>query len=82
MMLCAERINERLASQQWLSRQNYFDSSGMFFTCAIAIPVVIHLIIMVFIWIKNAGNTLVVLKRRQLRDKLRSQKKNDEKKEE
>jgi hypothetical protein len=39
MMFFAEKINEYLAAQKWLSTQNYFDSSGMFFTCAVAIPV-------------------------------------------
>lgn len=27
LMLAAEKINELLAQQQWMSRQNYFDSS-------------------------------------------------------
>ena len=34
-MLGAEYLNKWLASQKWLSHQNYFDSSGMFFTCAV-----------------------------------------------
>ena len=35
LMLGAEYLNKWLASQKWLSHQNYFDSSGMFFTCAV-----------------------------------------------
>lgn len=74
MMFFAEKINEYLAAQKWLSTQNYFDSSGMFFTCAVAIPVIINLIIMVFIWIRNSANTLVLLKRRQLKEKFKAEK--------
>jgi hypothetical protein len=38
LMLNAERLNQYLAQQQWLARQNYFDSSGMFFTIVIGGP--------------------------------------------
>ena len=37
-MLYAEKLNELLAQQKWISRQNYFDSSGMFFTIVIGAP--------------------------------------------
>jgi len=70
MMLNAERLNELLAQQQWIAHTNYFDSSGMFFTCAVAIPVVVNLICIIFLWIRNAGNVLVDLKRKQLREKM------------
>ena len=38
LMLYAEKLNELLAQQKWISRQNYFDSSGMFFTIVIGAP--------------------------------------------
>merc|ERR1712212_719987 len=66
MMLCAERINEYLAQQQWLARQNYFDSSGFFFTCVIGGPVVLNLLMLLFKWMKSSFDTMVTVKRHQL----------------
>jgi len=66
LMLAAEYVNEWLAQQQWLSRQNYFDSSGMFFSLVIGGPVVVHLLILLFSFLKSSFDTMVVVKRRQL----------------
>ena len=70
-LLAAEKINELAASQTWLSKTNYFDSSGMFFTFAISFPVITHLLILVILWVKRTANQLVKVKRQELKLKMK-----------
>jgi len=74
LMLYAEKLNELLAQQKWISRQNYFDSSGMFFTIVIGAPVVMHLLILLFKWIKTSADTMIAVKRKELKLKLKAKK--------
>jgi len=70
-LLVAEKINEFMASQSWLSKTNYFDSSGMFFTFAISFPVISHLLILVILWVKRTADQLVKVKRQEIKLKMK-----------
>ncbi|CAG5113813.1 Oidioi.mRNA.OKI2018_I69.chr2.g7903.t1.cds [Oikopleura dioica] len=81
-LLGAEKINEFMASQTWLSKTNYFDSSGMFFTFAISFPVITHLLILVILWVKRTADQLVKVKRQEVRMKLKKSREGEVKEDE
>uniref|UniRef100_T1JB36 Transmembrane protein 18 n=1 Tax=Strigamia maritima TaxID=126957 RepID=T1JB36_STRMM len=71
----SERINE-IAARNWqnFSRQQYFDSKGMFMSIVFSIPLLLNCIIMVCNWLYMSGTLMVKLKKAQLREQIKAEK--------
>lgn len=70
----SERINE-LASTNWkiFSRQQYFDSNGLFISVVFSIPILINCILMVGSWLYQSTQLMTNLKVAQLKEQLRKE---------
>lgn len=68
----SENINE-LAARHWrsFSKQQYFDSQGMFISLLFSIPLLINCLLMVCNWVWVSGTIMVKLKQAQLRERRR-----------
>ncbi|XP_039314081.1 transmembrane protein 18 isoform X2 [Solenopsis invicta] len=64
----SESINE-VAATNWMifSRQQYFDSQGMFISIVFSVPILINCMIMVASWLYQSSQLMTFLKRAQLR---------------
>ncbi|XP_066588556.1 transmembrane protein 18 [Prorops nasuta] len=69
----SETINE-LAASNWMvfSRQQYFDSKGLFISIVFSIPILINCMIMVASWLYQSSQLMTSLKRAQLRQQARN----------
>jgi len=69
----SEQINE-LAAVHWksFSRQQYFDSKGMFMSFVFSVPLLLNCLIMVCNWVYVSGTLMVKLKRAQLREQIKA----------
>ncbi|XP_041360949.1 transmembrane protein 18-like [Gigantopelta aegis] len=83
LVWCAEYINEE-AAKYWklFSNQQYFDSNGLFISVVFSMPILCNCLVIVMMWLFNAGNLMVQVKRVQLvkeakRQKLKEAEKND-----
>ncbi|XP_033209079.1 transmembrane protein 18 [Belonocnema kinseyi] len=71
----SESINE-VAATNWMvfSRQQYFDSKGLFISVVFSVPILINCMIMVASWLYQSSQLMTNLKKAQLRQKVKSQK--------
>ncbi|XP_049822329.1 transmembrane protein 18 [Aethina tumida] len=70
----SESINE-LASTNWkiFSRQQYFDSNGLFISVVFSIPILLNCILMVGSWLYQSTQLMTNLKIAQLKEKKRKE---------
>lgn len=73
----SETINE-LAAIHWrsFSRQQYFDSSGLFISTVFSIPILLNCMLMIGSWLYNSMQVMTRLKTAQLKERI---KRNDKK---
>jgi len=77
-----ERANEWLAENyKSFSKQQYFDSTGMFISLAYSAPVLINCVAILINWFLVSGDMLVSVKRRELEERGKEAKKEVEGKE-
>ncbi|KAF2895558.1 hypothetical protein ILUMI_10622 [Ignelater luminosus] len=71
----SESIN-RLASTNWkiFSRQQYFDSRGLFISVVFSVPILLNCMLMVGSWLWQSRQLMVTLRTAQLKEKLRLEK--------
>ncbi|XP_044742395.1 transmembrane protein 18 [Chrysoperla carnea] len=74
MVYFSENINE-IASLNWkkFSRQQYFDSKGLFISIVFSVPILLNCMLMVGQWLYQSTQLMTKLKRAQLREKLKQQ---------
>ncbi|GAB6019193.1 hypothetical protein CHUAL_000812 [Chamberlinius hualienensis] len=67
LVYVSERLNE-LGAKYWrsFSRQQYFDSHGMFISLVFSLPLLFNCLAMVCYWLWTSGTLLVQLKRAQI----------------
>lgn len=75
MVYFSEYINE-VASSNWkiFSRQQYFDSNGLFISVVFSIPILMNCMLMVGNWLYQSAQLMTTLKTAQLKEKLRKEK--------
>ncbi|XP_012223753.1 transmembrane protein 18 [Linepithema humile] len=75
----SETINE-VAATNWMvfSRQQYFDSKGLFISLVYSIPILINCMIMVASWLYQSSQLMTSLKRAQLRQQAKNRQLDDE----
>ncbi|XP_025072941.1 transmembrane protein 18 isoform X2 [Pogonomyrmex barbatus] len=68
----SESINE-VAATNWMrfSKQQYFDSQGLFISVVFSVPILINCMIMVASWLYQSSQLMTSLKRAQLREQAR-----------
>ncbi|XP_055707672.1 transmembrane protein 18 [Phlebotomus papatasi] len=73
----SESINE-FAAHNWrtFSRQQYFDSKGMFISIVFSVPILLNLMLMVGSWLYQSTQLMAKLKTAQLREELRKSRQN------
>ncbi|GLV45781.1 Transmembrane protein 18 [Carabus blaptoides fortunei] len=78
----SESINE-IASSNWkvFSRQQYFDSKGMFISIVFSIPILLNCMLMVGSWLWQSTQLMTKLKKAQLREKRKRESNRQEMKE-
>lgn len=67
MVYFSEYLNE-LAAQKWklFSRQQYFDSNGMFVSIVFSMPILINCILLIGFWLYESTQTMARLKKAQI----------------
>ncbi|XP_072383649.1 transmembrane protein 18 [Diabrotica undecimpunctata] len=70
----SESIN-KMASTNWkiFSRQQYFDSNGLFISVVFSIPILLNCILMVGSWLYQSTQLMTNLKVAQLKEQLRKE---------
>ncbi|KAJ9574881.1 hypothetical protein L9F63_007944, partial [Diploptera punctata] len=78
-MIDTKSINE-IAATNWnfFSRQQYFDSKGMFISLVFSVPILLNCMIMVANWLWQSSQLMTKLKRAQLRQQAESLRKQQE----
>ncbi|XP_047987349.1 transmembrane protein 18 [Leguminivora glycinivorella] len=68
----SESINE-VAARNWalFSRQQYFDSKGLFISVVFSIPILLNCMIMVGSWLYQSTQIMTNIKKAQLRQRLK-----------
>ncbi|XP_072029206.1 transmembrane protein 18-like [Amphiura filiformis] len=81
LIYMSENINE-WASQNYklFARLQYFDSSGLFISVVLCVPVLINCLVILCLWIYTAAHMLVSVKRAQLRQQIKKDKQESENK--
>uniref|UniRef100_A0A0A9XFQ8 Transmembrane protein 18 n=1 Tax=Lygus hesperus TaxID=30085 RepID=A0A0A9XFQ8_LYGHE len=66
----SENLNE-MASHHWklLSRQQYFDSKGMFISLIFSVPILLNCMVMMASWLWESSQLMVQLKSAQLKQR-------------
>ncbi|KAH8253592.1 hypothetical protein KR032_006164 [Drosophila birchii] len=74
-----ESINE-YAAQNWrsFSKQQYFDSNGLFISTVFSIPILLNCMLLIGTWLYNSTQLMVSLKTAQLRERSRQRRQNQE----
>lgn len=68
----SETINEIAASKYMLfSRQQYFDSNGLFISVVFSVPILINCMIMIATWLCQSSQLMTSLKEAQLKQQAR-----------
>ncbi|XP_065367965.1 transmembrane protein 18 [Calliphora vicina] len=68
----SESINE-YAALNWrsFSKQQYFDSNGLFISTVFSIPILLNCMLLIGAWLYNSTKMMATLKTAQLKDKVR-----------
>ncbi|KAF2356065.1 Transmembrane protein 18 [Trinorchestia longiramus] len=63
----AEAIN-KYGAQNWnrFSRQQYFDSSGMFISLVFSLPLISICLVIMMLWVYQSASLLITLKRKEI----------------
>ncbi|KXJ04224.1 transmembrane protein 18 [Exaiptasia diaphana] len=74
VLLCIVLGSEQLnihGSKHWrkFSKEQYFDSQGLFITAVLSGPIIFNCFIMMVMWLYTAGKMLIVVGRGRLREK-------------
>ncbi|XP_046350924.1 transmembrane protein 18-like [Haliotis rufescens] len=79
----AENLNT-IAAQNWkkFSRQQYFDSGGLFISVVYSVPLLVNCLVIVIMWLLATGTMMVKMKKMKLKHQARNKQKEEEKKEE
>lgn len=74
----SESINE-IAAQKWasFSRQQYFDSNGMFMSITVSMPVLLNCMLLIGLWLYESTQTMSRLKSVQVAARLKNEVKID-----
>ncbi|KAH8291093.1 hypothetical protein KR054_008475 [Drosophila jambulina] len=74
-----ESINE-YAAKNWssFSKQQYFDSNGLFISTVFSIPILLNCMLLIGTWLYNSTQLMVSLKTAQLRERARQGRQNQE----
>lgn len=74
VVACSEYINE-FASAHWsqFAKQQYFDSSGLFISVVLSMPLLINCLIIIVTWLKLSADLAGSIRRKQLRQHARQQ---------
>lgn len=76
LVFCSSNLNEIAARySSYFSRQQYFDSNGMFISIVFSSPLLFNCLVMVGQWLWSSGNLMVKVKQAQLRHRLKLEKK-------
>ncbi|KOX73154.1 Transmembrane protein 18 [Melipona quadrifasciata] len=72
-------INE-VAASNWMlfSRQQYFDSNGLFISVVFSMPILMNCMIMIASWLYQSSQLMTSLKRAQLRQQARNREMEDD----
>jgi len=63
----SEQLNEMAAENfKRYSRENFFDSNGLFISTVFSIPVLFNCICLITIWLSSSAQTLIQVKRKQI----------------
>ncbi|XP_062613817.1 transmembrane protein 18-like [Saccostrea cucullata] len=78
----AENLNE-LAAKNWklFTKEQYFDSNGLFFSTVYSTPVLFNCLFLLFIWMSNLGAAVSQMRRVKMDAKRKAEEKKKEKKE-
>uniref|UniRef100_A0A1A9WQK2 Transmembrane protein 18 n=1 Tax=Glossina brevipalpis TaxID=37001 RepID=A0A1A9WQK2_9MUSC len=70
----SESINE-YAAFNWrsFSKQQYFDSNGLFISTVFSIPILLNCMLLIGAWLYNSTQMMAKLKTAQLKDKVRKE---------
>ena len=81
LVFCAEMINEWAAANwQLFSRQQYFDSNGLFISVVFSVPLLVNCLVIVVSWLWDVGllianvKTLKIQEQQRLADRSRTKK--------
>lgn len=82
LILCAEYINQ-WAAKNWslFSRQQYFDSNGLFISVVFSVPLLINCLVIVVSWLWDVGLLISSVKQLKIRQQTRLAKKAKEQQE-
>ncbi|XP_076456743.1 transmembrane protein 18-like [Babylonia areolata] len=71
---CSEYINQ-FAAQHWkkFSRQQYFDSNGLFISVVFSVPILINCLVIVVLWLKMSADLMRNIRRKQLQQGARKE---------
>ncbi|XP_017766987.1 PREDICTED: transmembrane protein 18 isoform X2 [Eufriesea mexicana] len=71
----SESINE-VAASNWMlfSKQQYFDSNGLFISVVFSVPILMNCMVMIASWLYQSSQLMTSLKRAQLRQQIRNHK--------
>lgn len=80
LVLCAEYINE-WAAKNWslFSRQQYFDSNGLFISVVFSVPLLINCLVIVVSWLWDVGMLISSVKQLKIRQQRKLAAKNKDK---
>ena len=71
---CSESINEYAAiNWQSFSKQQYFDSNGLFISTVFSIPILLNCMLLIGAWLYNSTQIMSKLKIAQLKEKVRQE---------
>ncbi|ALC41449.1 CG30051 [Drosophila busckii] len=72
----SESINE-YAANNWrtFSKQQYFDSNGLFISTVFSIPILLNCMLLIGTWLYNSTQMMATLKTAQLKERARQQRK-------
>ncbi|XP_054719941.1 transmembrane protein 18-like [Uloborus diversus] len=74
LVFCSSTINELAASNwKYFSRQQYFDSGGMFISIVFSSPILLNCLVMVGHWLWMSGSLMVKVKQAQFKERMRAE---------
>ncbi|KAL8581366.1 hypothetical protein ACOMHN_034444 [Nucella lapillus] len=74
MVGCSEYINE-FAAKHWkkFSKQQYFDSNGLFISVVFSVPILLNCLVIVILWLKMSADLMRNIRRKQIQQQAKRQ---------